>query len=210
MKAFNIITPLRFTSLSLRALSLRALGLRALSLRALSLRALGLAAVLAVVPLALFPLAAQAQGRVAVVNLDKAIIETDLAQKRLSGLRNTKEFKANKAEFDKLQSAREKQIKKLQKDLAVMSASQQQEARKQLANTTADLEHVLRKLQQSEQEVGAKLLQEMGPKVQDVLLELIKDEGIGLLIHKNAVIHADNGYSITTKVTDKLNQKAAQ
>ena len=49
----------------------------------------------------------------------------------------------------------------------------------------------------------------MTPKVQAVLRELIQSEGIGLLIQRSAVIHADNGYSITAKVTDKLNQQSA-
>ena len=65
------------------------------------------------------------------------------------------------------------------------------------------------KLQQAEQELGQRLLSEMTPKVQAVLRDLIESEGIGLLLQRSAVIHADNGYSITAKVTDKLNQQAA-
>ena len=54
------------------------------------------------------------------------------------------------------------------------------------------------------------LLQELGPKVQEVLREIISSEGIGLLLQRGAVIHADASYSITAKVTDKLNQQMAQ
>ena len=50
----------------------------------------------------------------------------------------------------------------------------------------------------------------MSPKVQEVLRELIATEGIGLLLQRASVIHADAGYSITAKVTDKLNQLPAQ
>ena len=53
-------------------------------------------------------------------------------------------------------------------------------------------------------------LQEMAPRVQEVLRELIAAEGIGLLLQRASVIHADAGYSITAKVTDKLNQQPAQ
>ena len=66
------------------------------------------------------------------------------------------------------------------------------------------------KLQKAEQAAGQALLQDMAPKVQEVLRELIATEGIGLLLQRGSVIHADAGYSITTKVTDKLNQVAAQ
>lgn len=97
-------------------------------------------------------------------------------------------------------------VQDFQKDVAVMSQDQQLEARRRLASKQADLEHVAGKLQQAEQEVGQRLLQEMSAKVQEVLQELITTEGIGLLLQRGSVIHADAGYSITAKVTDKLNR----
>ena len=159
--------------------------------------------------LAVLPMAVSAQGRIAVVNLEEAIIQTDEAQQRLADLRKTQDYKADKKELDRLKSEHEDLIKSLQKDLEVMSSEQQQVARKRLANKVADLEHVLRKLQKAEQELGQELLAEMTPKVQEVLRDLIKSESIGLLIQRSAVIHADNGFSITSKVTDRLNQRAA-
>lgn len=152
---------------------------------------------------------ALAQGRIAVVDLEEAILQTDEAQQRLNAQRETPDYVADKAELDRLQAEREAMIKELQKELPTMEPAAQQAARKRLANKNADLEHVLRKLQKSEQELGQALLQEMTPKVQTVLRDLIASEGIGLLLQRSAVIHAENGYSITAKVTDKLNQQAA-
>ncbi len=160
--------------------------------------------------LAILPTVAAAQGRIATVDLEQAILQTDEAQTRLNGLRETEDYKSDKTEFDRLQIEREEIIKEVQNDIAIMSPEQQQAARKRIASKTADLEHVLRKLQQAEQAMGQELLQEMTPKVQAVLRDLIASEGIGLLIQRDAVIHADNGYSITAKVTDKLNQAAVQ
>lgn len=155
------------------------------------------------------PLLAVAQGRVAVVNLEEAILQTDAALKGLADLRKSPDYMADKAELDRLQAEREELIKEVQKEMAVMSAEQQQAARKRMASKNADLEHVLGKLQKVEQDMGQRLLSEMTPKVQAVLRDLIQSEGIGLLLQQGAVIHADNGYSITAKVTDKLNQLAA-
>ena len=160
---------------------------------------------LAVIALAL-PALASAQGKIAVVDLQEAILQTDLAQKRLAEVRNEADFKADKAEFDRLKKEFDELVTKFQKDAAVMSQEQQLAARKKLANKQADLEHVTGKLQQAEQLAGQSLLQEMSPKVQQVLRELITAEGIGLLLQQQAVIHADAGYNITAKVTDKLNQ----
>jgi outer membrane protein len=156
------------------------------------------------------PAVASAQGKIAVVNLQEAILQTDLAEKRLTEVRNQEDYKTDKAEFDRLKTEFEDLAKKFQKDAAVMSQEQQLAARKKLASKQADLEHVTGKLQQAEQAAGQGLLQEMSPRVQQVLRELITAEGIGLLLQQQAVIHADAGYSITAKVTDKLNQMPAE
>jgi outer membrane protein len=151
-----------------------------------------------------------AQGKIAVVDLQEAILQTDLAQKRLQQVREQDDYKSDKAEFDKLKNEFDGLVKDFQKDAAVMSQDQQLAARKKLASKQADLEHVTGKLQQAEQGAGQALLQEMAPKVQEVLREIIAAEGIGLLLQRASVIHADAGYSITAKVTDKLNQAAAK
>ena len=151
-----------------------------------------------------------AQGKIAVVDLQEAILQTDQAQKRLSQVREQDDYKSDKAEFDKLKKEFDGLVKDFQKDAAVLSQEQQLAARKKLASKQADLEHVTGKLQQAEQGAGQALLQEMAPKVQEVLREIIAAEGIGLLLQRSSVIHADAGYSLTAKVTDKLNQSAAE
>ena len=164
---------------------------------------------LAVVALTL-PTLGWAQGKIAVVNLQEAILQTDEAQKRLTAVRNGDDYKADKAEFDRLKEEFDTLVAGFQKDAAVMSQEQQVEARQKLASKQGDLEHVTGKLQKAEQGAGQTLLQEMAPKVQEVLRDLIATEGIGLLLQRDSVIHADAGYSITAKVTDKLNQLPAQ
>ena len=146
------------------------------------------------------------EGKVAVVNLQEAILQSDAAQQRMSQVRAEEDYQADKAEFDRLQEELNNLVQEFQKDAAVMSQEQQVAARKRLASKQADLEHVAGKLQQAEQATGQALLQEMSPMVQEVLRELITTEGIGLLLQRSSVIHADPGYSITAKVTDKLNQ----
>ena len=164
---------------------------------------------IAVIALAL-PVMGWAQGKIAVVDLQEAILQTDLAQKRLNDVRNQDDYKADKAEFDRLKKEFDELVKDFQKDAPVMSQENQVAARNKLASKQADLEHVTGKLQKAEQGAGQALLQEMAPKVQEVLREIIAAEGIGLLLQRASVIHADAGYSVTAKVTDKLNQAAAE
>lgn len=154
------------------------------------------------------PSLALAQGKIAVVNLEAAILQSDKAQERLAEVRGEEDYRSDKAEFEDLKEELDDLVQDFQKDAAVMSQEQQLAARKRMASKQADLEHVAGKLQQAEQAAGQQLLQEMSPLVQEVLRELISTEGIGLLLQRNSVIHADPGYSITAKVTDKLNQMA--
>ncbi len=156
------------------------------------------------------PTLAFAQGKIAVVNLQEAILQTDLAQKRLQEVYNQPDFKADKAEFDQLKKELDDLVKQFQKDAAVMSQDQQAAMRQKLNTKQSDLEHVAGKLKQAEGVAGQALLQEMSPKVQEVLRDLIQSEGIGLLIRQEAVIHADAGYNVTAKVTDKLNRLSTQ
>lgn len=164
---------------------------------------------IAVVALTL-PALGWAQGKIAVVDLQEAILQSDAAQQALEAVRNQRDYSEDKNEFDRIQSELEALVTEFQKDAAVMSQEQQVAARKRLASKQADLEHVTGKLQQAEQQAGQAILQEMADEVQEILRDLIQSEGIGLLLQRQAVIHADPGYSITAKVTDRLNQATAR
>ena len=147
-----------------------------------------------------------AEGKIAVVDVQDAILQTDIAQTRINEVREQEDYKKNKAEYDRLKSEGEALLKKFQKDAAVMSQDQKVAAQQKLGSMQEDLDHVTGKLQQAEQGAGQTLLQEMAPKVQEVLREIIEKDGIGLLLQRQAVIHAEPSYSITVQVTDKLNQ----
>jgi len=151
-----------------------------------------------------------AAGKIAVVDVQGAILQTDVAQKRLGEVRDKADYKKNKAEADRLKSEGEALFKTFKKDEAVMSLEQKSAAEKKLSGIQDDFRIVVEKMQQAEQSVARELLQNMAPKAQEVLREIIKAESIGLLLQGNAVIHAEDSYIVTSKVTDKLNQLSAK
>lgn len=155
------------------------------------------------------PLMAAAQGKIAVVNLEEAILQTDYAQQRLSDFENNEDFLADKSEFESLRAELETLAQNFQRDQAAMSEDQIVAARQKLASKQADIEYVAKKLQAVQQQNAQRVFQELAPKAREVLREIIETEQIGLLLQQQTVIHADLGYSITAKVTDKLNQLPA-
>ena len=94
-----------------------------------------------------------------------------------------------------------------QRDQAAMSDDEQVAARQKLASKNADLEYVAKKLQSLQQTNAQRVFQELVPSARQVLGEVIETDQIGLLLQAQSVIHADLGYNITAKVTDKLNQQ---
>jgi outer membrane protein len=150
---------------------------------------------------------ALAEGKVAVVSLQEAILNTDASQKQLNELRASAEYKKNRAELEALQKNGKDMVEKLKKDGPTMSKEQQADLTRKIESTRGDLEHVGRKLQEQEKALAQRLFYEMGAKAKTVVNDIIKTEGIGLLLDRQAALHADSGFNITAKVTEKLNQK---
>jgi outer membrane protein len=146
------------------------------------------------------------QGKIAVLDAIGAVMRTDEAQKRLKALRAQPAYDANSKEREKLIKEYQDMVQQLQKDMAVMSAEQRQVQGKKLEDKRSDVQHVERKLQESEQDLVQQLMQDMGGKLQKVVSDLIKSEGIGLLLDRKAAMHVDGSFDITPKVTEQLNK----
>lgn len=152
------------------------------------------------------PFAANAAGKIAVLNVQEAIMKTNKAQSEFKALRKKSSFSNNLSKLERLKKEHDDAIKKLQKDMAMMSTEQKKSEGKKIQEKRADVEHIMRKLQASEQEIVQKLMQELGPKLQKTVNEIIKQEKIGLLIDRKAVMHMEDSFDITKKVTAKLNK----
>jgi len=158
------------------------------------------------ISLSLVPALSWADGKIAVVSLQEAILNTTAAQTQLNTLRTSAEYKKNKDELESLQKSGKELVEKLKKDGPTMSKDQQAELTHKIENTRGDLEHVGRKLQDQEKELAQRLFYEMGNNAKTAVNEIIKTEGIGLLLDRQAALHADSAYNITPKVTEKLNK----
>jgi outer membrane protein len=151
--------------------------------------------------MALLPSIVLAQGRIAVVNLEQAILQTDVAQQRLEEFEANEDFASDKSQFDGLRAELDQLVKDFQRDQAAMSEEDQVAARQKMASKQSDLEYVAKKLQTLQTQNAQRVMQ-----AQEVLREIIETDQIGLLLQQQAVIHADLGYNITAKVSDKMNQ----
>jgi len=147
-----------------------------------------------------------AKGDIAVIDLQTAILQTNLAKQELSKLDSNPEFSAMKAKFDSLRADLANLNKDAQTNKLTWSAEQIEEFRKKVDYKRADLELASKKLKSEQNAVLQKVMQEMAPKARIAINEIATAEGISLLLDRKAAIYADASVNLTDKVTAKLNK----
>lgn len=153
----------------------------------------------------LAPLAVMAQGKIAVLDVQTAVLQTEAAKKEFKALQERADYADSLKQLEQLSKNFKANKEKLQKDSAVMSDEQKRAEAQKLQNSATDIQHVRKKLQAAEQELAKKLMQASYQKLQKVMPEVIKEESIGLLLDRKTALHVDGGYDVTSKVTAKLN-----
>lgn len=161
---------------------------------------------IAAVVLCLMSAASFAQGKVVILDVQAAMLSTELAKKELAKLDKKPEFASVKAQLDGLVADMQKLQAAAEKDGLTWSQEQQNEHRKKVEYLRADYELAGKKLQAEQQAVMQSVLQTLGPKTRTVLDQLIAAEKIDLVLNSQAAIHASPAYDITAKLTDMLNK----
>jgi Skp family chaperone for outer membrane proteins len=147
------------------------------------------------------------QGKIAVVNPQRAILTTDVGEKRVKALRKRKDYVALREQLEEWQEEGQDLEKKLRKDGSTMKDSKRRDIQRKLAILRADIEHQARKLQAMNTELLENLNSEMGEQLREILDSLIKSEGIGMLLFENpeVVRYVDSNYDLTGRVAERLN-----
>lgn len=160
-----------------------------------------------VVAVMMFAGMAFAEGqKVAVFDSQAAILNTDLAKKRLTTLQKNPEFASMQAKFEGLKADLQSLNKEAETKGMTWSQEQVAEHRKKMEYKNADLQLIVQKLKAEESDVIQRLVQDLTPKVREAITEVIKSEGIGVLLHSKVAFYVDPSLDITEKITDKLNK----
>lgn len=158
-----------------------------------------------------FSLMAHAEGKIAVVNFEEAIFNTDIAQQKIQEMENDAGYKANMETAKKIQQEGKVLTDQYKKDGPIMSAEQKHAMEAKLKEKQADLEHVGRKIQETKKKVLAAVMYSLRLPAMKAAKEIVEAEGIGLLLNASpeTVYHSDTSFDITAKVTEKLNKLQA-
>jgi outer membrane protein len=147
------------------------------------------------------------EGKIAVVDFGKAIFGSEVAKTRLKQVQGESDYAALQAKYENTVADMKALQKEVESKSMTWSAEQTGEAQKKMEFLRADLELTTRKVQAEQKALQSSIVQELRPKAGEALQELIKEEGIVLLINAEAVVTVANELDLTSKLTDRLNQK---
>jgi len=122
-----------------------------------------------------------------------AQIESELAedQAKLEGLR------------DEFQSLRDT----LETDADIMSDDERRRHQKLMEDNRTDFQFELQKYQRELQERQQEVLEEMAPKVNAALADIIELEGMDVVFERQVATFVNPKHDITRRITEKLNEK---
>lgn len=149
--------------------------------------------------------AAAAELKIAVLDTQRALLESEEAQMLLKQAQTDLQ-----GEQDQLQALQDEIValnQKLQTDGEVMSPAEQRKLQKDIEDKQIDLQFLGNKLQKEVNDRRQELLQQMVPKIDVVLKDLIELEGYDMIMERGSLRYVNSKHDITRRVTEKLNEK---
>ena len=152
--------------------------------------------------------AALAEVKIAIVDVQGAILQSEEAKRLLQQIQD--EFKGEEDEIRQIQTDAAAMMERLQKDAEVMSDVEKRRIQQQIESKNNDFVFFRQKLQRQVEERQQELFAGINGKVQKAVEELVKSDDYDLILPRQAALYVNPVYNITRKVTEKLNELDAQ
>lgn len=148
-------------------------------------------------------MAASAEMKVAVVDVQQAILGSEEAKRLLNQIQE--EFKSDEQQIRDIQSSAAALLERAQKDAEVMSETEKRKLQTQIEGKNNDFVYHRQKLQKAIEDRQAELFAGIDEKVKRAIEALVLDDDYDLIIPRQAALYVGDLYDVTRKVTEKLN-----
>jgi len=162
--------------------------------------------------LAFMPVASMADSasKIAVVDAKVAIFGSNTAQKYLKTFEESADFLSLKAKYESSSADFQAMAKEAETQSLTWSAEQLAEHQKKMSYVKADAELAIQKISAEQKQLEQRILQNLAPLVEESIQELVKEQGITLLLRAESVLFATPETSITKQVADRIDIKSEQ
>lgn len=171
-------------------------------------KAIGLWTVLST--LVLMPVAtlAEAANKIAMVDAKVAIFSSNTAQAYLKTFEESADFLSLKAKYESASADFQAMAKEAETKRLTWSQEELAEHQKKMSYVKADAELAIQKISAEQKQLEQRILQNLAPLVEQSIQELVKEEGITLLLRAESVLLASPETSITKQVADRIDIKS--
>lgn len=156
--------------------------------------------------LMMLSVAAIAADKVVSINVQAAVFGTAAAKAKVDKLQKSADFIATKTKLDNAAADIKALKATYDKDGATWSAEKKAENEKKMQSLGQDYQFQAKKLQQQQQEVLQQVMQEMSPKLEAAIKQLVEKDGITMIVDSQAVVIAKPQHDYTAKLTEALNK----
>lgn len=169
---------------------------------------LGLMAVIALLSSLSLSAAAEPQSaKIAVVDARIAIFSSKAAQNALKAFEESADFMSLKAKYESSSADFQAMAKEAETKRLTWSPEDLAEHQKKMSYVKADAELAIQKITSEQKQLEQRVLQDLAPLVEQALQEIVKEEGITVLLRAESVLLATPEASITAKVADRIDAK---
>lgn len=162
-----------------------------------------LLSILAVFVFAFASPVAFAEVKIAVVDVQRAILNSEEAKRLMAQIQ--REFKTDEDEIRKIQTDAAALLEKAQKDGDVMSETEKRRIQQEIESKNNDFVYLRQKLQKEINTRQTELFSGTEAKVQRVIEDLVLKNDYDLILPRAAALWVGKLYDITSKVTEALN-----
>lgn len=168
----------------------------------------GLMALIALLSSLSLSAAAEPQSaKIAVVDARIAIFSSKAAQNALKTFEESADFMSLKAKYESSSADFQAMAKEAETKRLTWSTEELAEHQKKMSYVKADAELAIQKITSEQKQLEQRVLQDLAPLVEQALQEIVKEEGITVLLRAESVLLATPETSITAKVADRIDAK---
>ncbi len=164
----------------------------------------GIAVILAICVCMLSSPVAFAEVKIAVVDVQRAILSSVEAKKLLGQIQQ--EFKNDEDAIKVIQRDAAALLERAQKDADVMSDAEKRRIQSEIESKNNDFVYLRQKLQKEITARQTELFSGTEAKVQKAIEELVLENDYDMILPRAAALYVGDLYDITRKVTEKLNE----
>ena len=160
--------------------------------------------------LAFMPVASLADTikKIAVVDAKVAIFGSETAQSYLKTFEESADFQSLRAKYESASADFQSMAAEAETQRLTWSAEQLAEHQKKMSYVKADAELAIQKISAEQKQLEQRILQNLAPLVELPIQEIVKEQGITLLLRAESVLLASPETSITKQVAERIDIKS--